>query len=256
MPPRMTTRSTDRPAVESLGGGTGVWVGRGGRGRRTREGNNERVDDLNGQGNNQVMGAPDFSTIIFQELQNLLPAMLAQICEIMAATEPKNIQKAVHVSGALTDEKIGNVGEPNKDKNSKDDNKRTTTGNALASIANPVGRENTRNQARGKAFMLGAEEARQDQNIVRSLEPIKLGFKYEIKITSGQLVEIDKEVRIPLPDSKVLRVLRERLEEKARLLMSAKASDKKQEEIVVVRDFLEVFPDDLSGLPPIQEIEF
>ncbi|GKB67306.1 putative reverse transcriptase domain-containing protein [Tanacetum coccineum] len=38
--------------------------------------------------------------------------------------------------------------------------------------------------------------------------------------------------------------------------MSAKASDKKQEEIVVVRDFPEVFLDDLSGLPPIREIEF
>ncbi|GKA62220.1 putative reverse transcriptase domain-containing protein [Tanacetum coccineum] len=38
--------------------------------------------------------------------------------------------------------------------------------------------------------------------------------------------------------------------------MSAKASDKKQEEIVVVRDFPEVFLDDLSGLPPLQEIEF
>ncbi|GJS97711.1 putative reverse transcriptase domain-containing protein [Tanacetum coccineum] len=38
--------------------------------------------------------------------------------------------------------------------------------------------------------------------------------------------------------------------------MSAKSSDKKQEEIVVVRDFPKVFPDDLSGLPPIREIEF
>ncbi|GKC12568.1 xylulose kinase-1 [Tanacetum coccineum] len=35
-----------------------------------------------------------------------------------------------------------------------------------------------------------------------------------------------------------------------------RASDKKQEEIVVVRDFPEVFLDDLSGLPPIREIEF
>ncbi|GJX86645.1 hypothetical protein Tco_0337419 [Tanacetum coccineum] len=46
---------------------------------------------------------------------------------------------------------------------------------------------------------------------------------------------------------------------KARLSMkkkSAKASDKKQEEIVVVRDFPEVFLDDLSGLSPIREIEF
>ncbi|GJU19420.1 putative reverse transcriptase domain-containing protein [Tanacetum coccineum] len=43
---------------------------------------------------------------------------------------------------------------------------------------------------------------------------------------------------------------------KPRLLMRGKASDKKQEEVVMVRDFLEVFPDDLSGLPLIREIEF
>ncbi|GJY82592.1 putative reverse transcriptase domain-containing protein [Tanacetum coccineum] len=54
----------------------------------------------------------------------------------------------------------------------------------------------------------------------------------------------------------VLRVLGERSEEKERLLMSAKASDKKQEKIVVVRDFPKVFLDDLSGLPPLQKIEF
>ncbi|GJX18175.1 hypothetical protein Tco_0219007 [Tanacetum coccineum] len=97
MPPRMRTRSAGRPAAESLGGGTGERVGRGGRGRRPREGNDERVDELNGQGNDQGMGAnggvegvngnveranrgaPDFSTIIAQQLQNLLPAMLAQV---------------------------------------------------------------------------------------------------------------------------------------------------------------------------------
>ncbi|GKG17255.1 hypothetical protein Tco_0362212, partial [Tanacetum coccineum] len=87
MPPRMRTRSAGRPAAESLKGGTGERVGRGGRGTRPREGNDEHVDKLNGQGNNQGMGdnggveganggAPDFSTIIAQQLQNLLPAML------------------------------------------------------------------------------------------------------------------------------------------------------------------------------------
>ncbi|GJX33173.1 putative reverse transcriptase domain-containing protein [Tanacetum coccineum] len=49
----------------------------------------------------------------------------------------------------------------------------------------------------------------------------------------------EKVVRIPLLDGKVLRVLGEILKEKARLLMSAKARDKKQEEIVVVRYFPE-----------------
>ncbi|GJX39429.1 putative reverse transcriptase domain-containing protein, partial [Tanacetum coccineum] len=49
----------------------------------------------------------------------------------------------------------------------------------------------------------------------------------------------EKVVRLPLLDGKVLRVLGERPEEKARRLMSAKAKEQKQEEIVVVRDFPE-----------------
>ncbi|GKF28551.1 hypothetical protein Tco_0094893, partial [Tanacetum coccineum] len=72
----------------------------------------------------------------------------------------------------------------------------------------------------------------------------------------AEIIFHEKVVRIPLPDGKVLRVVGERTDEKARLLMSAKASDKKQEEIVVVRDFPKVFPDDLSGLQSIREIEF
>ncbi|GJR75309.1 putative reverse transcriptase domain-containing protein [Tanacetum coccineum] len=66
----------------------------------------------------------------------------------------------------------------------------------------------------------------------------------------------EKVVRIPLPDGKVLRVIGERPDEKVRHLVSAKAKEQKREELVVVRDFLEVFPDDLSGLPPSREIEF
>ncbi|GJZ05062.1 putative reverse transcriptase domain-containing protein, partial [Tanacetum coccineum] len=57
MSSRMRTRSTGRPAAESLGGGMGERVSRGGRGRRPREGNDERVNNLNGQGNDQGLGA-------------------------------------------------------------------------------------------------------------------------------------------------------------------------------------------------------
>ncbi|GJU76385.1 putative reverse transcriptase domain-containing protein [Tanacetum coccineum] len=49
----------------------------------------------------------------------------------------------------------------------------------------------------------------------------------------------EKLVRIPLLDGKVLRVLRENTEEKMRQLMSAKAKEKKQEDIMVARDFPE-----------------
>ncbi|GJS89389.1 putative reverse transcriptase domain-containing protein [Tanacetum coccineum] len=184
------------------------------------------------------------------------------------------------------------MGEPRKDNNGRDDNKRARTGNAFATILNPIGRENTGhlardcrsvprnmnpvnarnstvracyecgstdhvrpaclrnqgNQARGRAFMLGAKESRQDPNIVTGMDWLS-NFK-------AGIVCHEKVVRIPLPDGKVLRVLGERPEEKVRLLMSAKASDKKQEEIVMVRDFRKVFPDDLSRLLPIWEIEF
>ncbi|GJW96125.1 RNA-directed DNA polymerase, eukaryota [Tanacetum coccineum] len=57
MPPRMRTQSAGRTAAETLEGGTNVRVGRGGRVRRPREGNDERVDDLNSQGNDQGIGA-------------------------------------------------------------------------------------------------------------------------------------------------------------------------------------------------------
>ncbi|GJS63409.1 putative reverse transcriptase domain-containing protein [Tanacetum coccineum] len=103
------------------------------------------------------------------------------------------------------------------------------------------------------------------------LEPSDLGFRFEIEIASGKLVEIDKVIKgckleieghvfdidlIPFGHGSFDVIIGERPEKKARLLMSAKASDKKQEEIVMVRDFPKVFPDDLSGLPLIQEIVF
>ncbi|GJX42566.1 reverse transcriptase domain-containing protein [Tanacetum coccineum] len=228
----------------------------------------------------------------FHELARLVPHLVT--------SENKRIERYIYVLASqirgmewsikTNPEKKGNGGEPIKDRNGRDDNKITRTGNAFA---NPVKRENmgtapkcttcnfhhppempcrtcfncnhlghfakdcrvvprnvnpindrnptarafyecgstdhfkatcprnNGNQARGIAFMLGADEARQDPNIMTGVKPSDLGFSYEIKIASGQLVEIDK----------------------------------KQEEMVVVRDFPEVFPDDLSGLPPSQETE-
>nr|GEY47664.1 reverse transcriptase domain-containing protein [Tanacetum cinerariifolium] len=310
----------------------------GGRGRIPRERNDERVNNLNGQENDK-----------------------------------NGLIKKV--------EKRENMGEPSKDKNGRDDNKRSRTGNVFATTVSPVGRENTGtwpksvprninpvnaknppvkacyecgstdhvrlacprlnraqgpegnrpnqvaannkgqghgnqgNQARGRAFMLGAEEDRHDLNIMTGMftlndhfattlfdsgadysfvsttfipllgiEPSDLGFRYEIEIASGQLVEIDKGikgcklkveghvfdsdlipfghgrfdviigidwlsnhkaeiichekvVRTPLLDGNVLRVLKEKPDKKMWQLKSTKAKDKKQREIVMVRDF-------------------
>nr|GEX05439.1 hypothetical protein [Tanacetum cinerariifolium] len=131
--------------------------------------------------------------------------------------------------------------------------------------------DHVRTQTRGRAFMLGEEEARQDLSIMTSIELSKLSFRYEIKIASGQLVEIDKGIKgckpeieghvfdidlIPFGHGSFDVIIGEKPKEKIRQLKSAKAKEKGQEEIKVVRDFLEVFLDDLSELPHVQEIEF
>ncbi|GJV80248.1 hypothetical protein Tco_1516118 [Tanacetum coccineum] len=94
MPPRMTTRSAGRPVAVSRGRRTGGRAGRGGGRTRGRSGDwgNGVIDgqggQVDGQGgqvggqgtevNDGVDGVPDFSTIIAQHLQNLLPIILAQ----------------------------------------------------------------------------------------------------------------------------------------------------------------------------------
>nr|GEX43772.1 hypothetical protein [Tanacetum cinerariifolium] len=108
--------------------------------------------------------------------------------------------------------------------------------NQVAANNRGQGRGNQRNQAKGRAFMLGAEEARREPNIVTGIEPSELGFRYEIEIASGQLVEIDKDTTTGWQGAGVLR---HKPEEKVRQLKSTKAKEKEQEEIVVVRDFPE-----------------
>ncbi|GJY54896.1 reverse transcriptase domain-containing protein [Tanacetum coccineum] len=57
MPPKIRTRSAGRLVAKLRGGGTGERVGRCGRGRGPRGGNDERIDELNVQGNEQGKGA-------------------------------------------------------------------------------------------------------------------------------------------------------------------------------------------------------
>ncbi|GKE03413.1 hypothetical protein Tco_1395431, partial [Tanacetum coccineum] len=198
-----TCLSAGRPAAESLGGGTGVRVGRGGRGRRPRVGNDERVDDLNGQRNDQGLRANRMiqEFCLSHEMQKLESELWnhAMVRTGHAAYTDRFHELARLVphlnSGALTEEAVrngsikkvekrGNVGEPRKDKNDMD------------WLSN-----------------------------------------HKAEITCHE-----KVVRISLPDGKVLRVLGEKHEEKARFLMGAKADDKKQKEIVVVRDFPKLIP--------------
>ncbi|GKE38725.1 hypothetical protein Tco_1462130 [Tanacetum coccineum] len=211
--------------------GTGGRAGRGGGRTRGRSGDqgDGRIDGQGGQVggkgsevNDGVNGVPNFSTIITQQLQNLLSTIVAEIGDqgrgqgngmsledfktltreefclsnemqkletelwnhamvgachaaytdrfhkllgMVAVTEPKTIQKAVQIAGTLIDEalrngtikknleKRENMGEPSSEA-------RGNQQNQVVAVNAGQGHRNQGNQARGMAFMLGAEEAR------------------------------------------------------------------------------------------------
>ncbi|GKC04464.1 putative reverse transcriptase domain-containing protein, partial [Tanacetum coccineum] len=66
----------------------------------------------------------------------------------------------------------------------------------------------------------------------------------------------EKVVEIPLVDDEILRVHGECVEESTKALKNAKVDEPKISDISVVREFVKVFPDDLKGLPPQQQVEF
>ncbi|GKG20720.1 hypothetical protein Tco_0380521, partial [Tanacetum coccineum] len=97
---------------------------------------------------------PHLVTLESRMIERYVYGLALQIHEMVEATKPKTMQKAVQISGALTDEAVrnesikkvekrGNVEEPSKDRSGRDDNKRTKTRNVFATTVNPVGRENT-----------------------------------------------------------------------------------------------------------------
>ncbi|GJV86194.1 putative reverse transcriptase domain-containing protein [Tanacetum coccineum] len=66
----------------------------------------------------------------------------------------------------------------------------------------------------------------------------------------------EKVVKIPMKDGRILRVHRERTVGITKALKSAKEDEPKLSDISVVREFEDVFPEDLSGLPPQRQVEF
>ncbi|GKD19870.1 putative reverse transcriptase domain-containing protein [Tanacetum coccineum] len=67
------------------------------------------------------------------------------------------------------------------------------------------------------------------------------------------IVCYEKIVRIPLPDGKILEIQGERPKKDPKSLSCIKADEKRLEDIRTVRDFPEIFLDDLTSLPPSEE---
>nr|GEU77307.1 hypothetical protein [Tanacetum cinerariifolium] len=96
------------------------------------------------------------------------------------------------------------------------------------------------------------------------IAPTALNTSYEVELAYEKVVSTNTALRdcyekivcIPLPNGKILEVQGERPKKDTGSLACIKADEKKLDDIQIVRDFPKVFPDDLSGLPPMREIEF
>ncbi|GJX32196.1 putative reverse transcriptase domain-containing protein [Tanacetum coccineum] len=78
-----------------------------------------------------------------------------------------------------------------------------------------------------------------------NVKPSVVNPGYVIEVADGKKVEVDRIIR-----SGILRVEWERTLGANKALMNAKVDEPKLSDISVVRDFVDVFPEDLSGLPP------
>ncbi|GJY79753.1 putative reverse transcriptase domain-containing protein [Tanacetum coccineum] len=202
---------------------------------------------------------PHLVTPESRKIERYVYGLSPQIREMVAATKPKSMQKAVQISGALTDESVrngsikkvekrSNMGEPSKDMSGRDDNKRTRTVNAFA-ICEPCRRENT------ACYECGSIDH------VRSACPRLNRARGPEENRPNQVVANDggqgrrnqgNQARGGHSYLRQMKLAKREAGRESDILMGVK----KQEKIVVVTDFPEVFLDDLSGFPPLQEMEF
>ncbi|GJY69645.1 putative reverse transcriptase domain-containing protein [Tanacetum coccineum] len=236
------TLSEGRSTTALRGGRTSGWTGRGGGGTKEptcRVGGRTSEPDGNGV------------TPENKRIERYIYGLASHIRAMVAATELTIIQSDILKAGMLTNEAIrngslkkntekrGNNGDSSRDGNARDDNKRSRTptkqgGNIKIKqwlMEGGQGRRNNGYPAHGGAFMMAADEARQDPNIVTGMDWLS---RYKAEIVCHE-----KVVRNPLPNGEMIRVLEERPEEKVRHLKSEKAKEQKLKDIVIVRNFSE-----------------
>ncbi|GJT48758.1 reverse transcriptase domain-containing protein [Tanacetum coccineum] len=205
--------------------------------------------------------------------------------EPIRAVRPRNGQRACYECGIL-DHLRPNCPKWNRERNQ--------SRNQLALEGNRNTRDNE-NRAKGKACNVNAVDALQDPNVVIGTYSLNnlyatmlfnsgadfsfistkfaplLNAKPSIE-NPGYVIEVankliefsvaavivcyEKIVRIPVEEGKVLCVQGERNVGKTKTLMSTKANEPTISDILIVRDFEDVFPDDLSRLPPQRQLEF
>nr|GEZ98586.1 putative reverse transcriptase domain-containing protein [Tanacetum cinerariifolium] len=160
-------------------------------------------------------------------------------------------------------EKKGDGGESSKEGNVNGDNKKSGTGKAVRpKMVNPLNAKNL-TVARGacyecvgtdhykeaclRAFMMGAEEAHHDPNIVMGTFSLRNHYATML---------FDSSAEYSFVSTTFMHLLDIKSSSLGEASYECKSRRVKLEDITVVQNFFGVFLDDLSRLPPTQEVEF
>ncbi|GJU92501.1 hypothetical protein Tco_1304924 [Tanacetum coccineum] len=114
------------------------------------------------------------------------------------------------------------------------------------------GRNQSGNSARaleGKGNTRGNDVSRARGRVFKEVFDVIVGMDW-LSNQKDVIVRHEKIVRIPIEEGKVLCVQGECNVGKTKTLMSTKVNEPTLSDIPIVRGFEDVFPDDLSGLPP------
>ncbi|GJT72360.1 putative reverse transcriptase domain-containing protein [Tanacetum coccineum] len=124
---------------------------------------------------------------------------------------------------------------------------------------NKMGNKNGVGKARGKAYVLGGGDANPDSNVVEGL----LGHPFNIDLMPLELGSFDIIIDMNwLANHHAVIVYVEKIVAEIFLAQITKketedkSKEKQLEDVPIVRDFLEVFPEDLPRLPPTRQLKF
>ncbi|GJS51232.1 putative reverse transcriptase domain-containing protein [Tanacetum coccineum] len=116
----------------------------------------------------------------------------------------------------------------------------------------------------GRAYALGGRDASPDSNVITENH-------YDVELADGKIIGVNTIIRgctlnfmnhpliidlMPVPLGSFDIIVGMDWLTKYHWEANDKSEEKRLEDVPIVRDFLEIFPEDLSGIPPARQVEF
>nr|GEZ67226.1 hypothetical protein [Tanacetum cinerariifolium] len=232
----------------------------------------DNINDYNNRFDKLALMCPDLVTLENKKIKRQIRGLLEIVKENVTYSKHTTLHDAINMAHELVKQAV-----QGRAASIALVNGRGYAGN-LPWNKCPKGKNQQNEGARARAYVIGTKNPQQNPNVITDIAPAALGTSYEVELADGKVVStntilcgctlalfnhvfkidllLTRLVRILLSNGEILEIQGGRLEKDLKLFSCIKIDEKKPKYIRVVHDFPEVFPDNLSGLPPVREIEF